>query len=104
VQVGNVQVPTRACAVAMPVYTFATVKTTRAKLFVNGGSQAVRLPRDCRFPEGEIEVLARRVGKAVILEAVDEWPEDFLACLGSLSQHIERPKSPPIAALRDPFA
>jgi antitoxin VapB len=80
------------------------MKTTRAKLFVNGGSQAVRLPRECRFAKGEKEVLVRRVGKAVILEAVDEWPEEFLACLGSLSEEVERPKSPPIFALRDPFA
>jgi antitoxin VapB len=86
------------------MYILRRVKTTRAKLFVNGGSQAVRLPRECRFADGEKEVLIRRVGKTVILEAVDEWPEDFLAGLGSLAQDIERPKSKPIAALRDPFA
>jgi antitoxin VapB len=75
----------------------------RAKLFQNGGSQAVRLPRDCRFPEGESEVLVRRVGRRVILEPVDEWPEEFLACLGSLSEDIERPPPVPITKLKDPF-
>lgn len=36
-----------------------------AKLFANGRSQAVRLPKSCRF-EGS-EVLVRKVGEAVIL-------------------------------------
>ena len=41
----------------------------RAKIFKNGGSQAVRLPKSCRFPEGQREVLVSRVGKNVILAA-----------------------------------
>ena len=36
-----------------------------AKLFTNGGSQAVRLPKSCRFDDDEVYV--NRVGKAVIL-------------------------------------
>ena len=36
-----------------------------AKIFTNGGSQAVRLPRSCRFSEGE--VLVNRIGNVVIL-------------------------------------
>ncbi|MBR2676425.1 MAG: antitoxin [Solobacterium sp.] len=36
-----------------------------AKLFTNGGSQAVRLPKNCRFDDDE--VLVNRVGNAVIL-------------------------------------
>jgi antitoxin VapB len=39
-----------------------------AKLFMNGGSQAVRLPQDYRF-EGD-RVRIRRVGRAVLLEPV----------------------------------
>lgn len=75
----------------------------RAKLFQNGGSQAVRLPRECRFPEGETEVLVRRVGRKIILEPIDEWPEEFVRSLGSLSEDIPRPSSPLITKLRDPF-
>ena len=75
----------------------------RGKLFQNGGSQAVRLPRECRFPVGDTEVLVRRVGRRVILEPVDEWPATFLKSLGTLSEDIERPRSPPISKLRDPF-
>ena len=49
----------------------------RARLFQNGRSQAVRLPKEFRF-EGE-EVLIRREGKLVVLEPVPktEWPEGF---------------------------
>jgi virulence-associated protein VagC len=92
----------RTCRVSMPVYT-SSMKATRAKLFQNGGSQAVRLPAECRFPRGEREVVVRRVGRRVILESVDEWPDQFLKCLGTLSGEIPRPKQVPITKLRDPF-
>jgi antitoxin VapB len=42
------------------------------KLFKNGRSQAVRLPKEYRF-EGVREVSIRREGKAVILEPVEEF-------------------------------
>ena len=79
------------------------MKAVRAKLFQNGGSQAVRLPRECRFPKGDTEVVVRRVGPRVILEPVEEWPDEFLKALGSLSGEIPRPKRVPIAKLKDPF-
>lgn len=79
------------------------MKIVRAKLFRNGGSQAVRLPKECRFPDGRREVLVRREGRRVILEPVDEWPEKFRACLGAWPQQIPRPKQPRIADLQDPF-
>jgi antitoxin VapB len=56
----------------------------RAKLFQNGGSQAVRLPRECRF-EGQDEVRVRRDGSRVILEPIDEWSETFRASLGAFT-------------------
>lgn len=77
--------------------------TAKAKLFRNGGSQAVRLPKDCRFPDNQREVLVHREGNKVILEPVDEWSPEFLACLGALDEDIERPKQPPITKLRNPF-
>lgn len=76
----------------------------RAKIFNNGGSQAVRLPKSCRFPDGETEIVARRVGRRVILEPADEWSSDFVSALGAWSEKIERPKSRNIAKKRDPFA
>jgi antitoxin VapB len=75
----------------------------RAKLFQNGGSQAVRLPKECRFPDEQSEVLVRREGRQVILEPIDEWPADFVAVLGAWSEPIERPRQRPVGKLRDPF-
>jgi antitoxin VapB len=48
-----------------------------ASLFMNGGSQAVRLPREYRF-EGE-RVRIRREGGRVILEPLEKrrWPKGF---------------------------
>lgn len=75
----------------------------RAKLFQNGGSQAVRLPRDCRFDTGG-EVLVRREGRRVILEAPDEWSDEFRACLGAWPGKIPRPVQRRVRDLRNPFA
>ena len=76
----------------------------RAKIFHHGGSQAVRLPKSCRFPDDEHEVIARKVGRKVILEPADEWTQDFITALGAWPHEIERPASKPIGKLRDPFA
>ena len=79
------------------------MKTTRAKLFQNGGSQAVRLPKECRFSSPG-EVLVRREGRRVILEAADEWSDEFRACLGAWRGKIPRPKQQSVRDLPDPFA
>jgi antitoxin VapB len=75
----------------------------RAKIFQNGGSQAVRLPKSCRFPDDQQEVLVHRVGRKVVLEPADEWPHGFVQCLGAWSEEVERPKSATLSKLRDPF-
>ncbi len=59
-----------------------------AKLFKNGQSQAVRLPKNFRF-EGD-KVFIKKVGNAVVLfptnnswqslfESLDEFSDDFMA-------------------------
>ena len=59
-----------------------------AKLFLNGGSQAVRLPKNCRFSGGEVFI--NRIGNVVILtpkenswaemlSSLDLFTDDFLA-------------------------
>ncbi len=75
---------------------------TRAKLFRNGGSQAVRLPKECRFSSDE--VIVKRQGRKVILEPVDEWPASFIASLTPLKGDFPRPKQRLITEMRDPFA
>lgn len=77
------------------------MKTARAKLFQNGGSQAVRLPKDCRFPEDQTEVVVRREGRRVILEPVDVWPKSFVRSLGSWHEEIERPNQNALEDIED---
>jgi antitoxin VapB len=59
----------------------------RAKLFQNGSSQAVRLPREFRISGNEVKIFKK--GKQVILEPIEttwdplfeslsEFPEDFM--------------------------
>ena len=78
------------------------MKATRAKLFQNGGSQAVRLPKACRFV-AQREVLVRREGRRVILEPSEEWSAEFRSCLGSVSGDIPRPTQAKLTQLQNPF-
>ena len=72
-------------------------KTDIAKLFQNGRSQAVRLPREFRF-EGE-EVRIRRVARGV-LQNPKEWfkkLDDFNLEAFALKRHQPKaPKRPPL--------
>ena len=69
-----------------------------AKLFQNGSSQAVRLPREFRFKGDKVRI--RRVGASVVLEPIVEDPESWLAELKSIPadpdfmKDRKQPKSP----------
>jgi len=56
------------------------MKHAKAKIFMTGRSQAVRLPKEYRFKTGT--VLVHREGNAVILEPDNEWPEGYFEGLG----------------------
>jgi virulence-associated protein VagC len=64
----------------------------------------VRLPKSCRFPDAQQEVVVRREGRSVILEPADEWPAEFIDVLGAWKEPIERPPTRRVAKVRDPFA
>jgi antitoxin VapB len=67
----------------------------RAKLFKTGGSQAVRLPREYRFP-GQTEVLIKREGKRVVLEGARKaFSRRFLDLAGS-AKDFPYPEEPPV--------
>lgn len=57
------------------VYTIRMAKTDIAKLFQNGRSQAVRLPKEFRFESDRVRI--RRVPEGVLLEPlipnVERW-------------------------------
>jgi antitoxin VapB len=70
-----------------------------AKLFINGRSQAVRLPKECRFDEDE--VFAARVDDMVILyprrkgwdllaRGIERFTEDFMAERGQPARADQR--------------
>jgi antitoxin VapB len=81
--------------------------TATAKLFKHGRSQAVRLPKEFRLPGTEVRV--RRVGRAVLLEPLDE-PFDVKAWFARLDEYLdvpfmeegrEQPPMPPDRAIFD---
>jgi antitoxin VapB len=51
--------------------------TAKAKLFMHGRSQAVRLPKEFRLPGKEVRV--SRDGSKIILEAIEPPPFDVKA-------------------------
>ena len=55
-----------------------------AKLFVNGSSQAVRLPKEYRFSGNEVGVA--RLGELVVLFPKDSVKDLFFSSLGSFTE------------------
>lgn len=62
-----------------------------AKVFVNGGSQAVRLPKECRFKDDE--VMVNRIGNIVMLLPKDDPWTSMMSGLAMFTDDfmIERP-------------
>jgi antitoxin VapB len=74
-----------------------------AKLFMHGGSQAVRLPKEFRFEGTEVHV--RRVGNEVVLSASP--PTDvqvMLDALGSFEPGLRLVREQPSAQVRADIA
>ena len=55
-----------------------------AKVFTNGGSQAVRLPKSCRFNQDEVFV--NRIGNIVMLIPKDDPWESMLQGFNMFSE------------------
>jgi len=62
---------------------------TTAKVFRNGRSQAVRLPKEFRFEGSEVSI--RRDGDAVILEPLKprSWPRGYWRRWGKATRNLE---------------
>lgn len=65
-----------------------------AKVFQSGNSQAVRLPREVRFPDDVREVRVRREGERLILEPVlaANFEERFWKVLGTMPDFRRPPQ------------
>lgn len=62
---------------------------TTAKLFQNGRSQAVRLPKEYRFDSNENEVVIKRLGKAIVLISKSELKNVFLGSLAKFPDDFD---------------
>ncbi len=71
----------------------------KAKLFKNGGSQAVRLPKEFRF-EGEF-VYVKQAGRAVILMSHENSWKDFENTLEQFSEDFMAERKQPAYQERD---
>jgi antitoxin VapB len=72
-----------------------------AKLFMNGRSQAVRLPAEFRFSGRE--VLIERQGDAVILRPRPVGWDDFFARLSAVPADFLADREDPAPEEREPF-
>ena len=54
-----------------------------AKIFTSGRSQAVRLPKECRFSGTEVGV--KRIGEMVVLYPQDRADDLFYSSLGNFT-------------------
>lgn len=70
-----------------------------AKLFKNGQSQAVRLPKEFRF-EGD-EVFVRKLGNTVILLPMDDPWRVLIDSLGEFSEDYLEERDQPAGQRRD---
>jgi antitoxin VapB len=62
---------------------------TTAKLFRNGRSQAVRLPKEYRFDAANNEVIIKKLGNAVVLISKSGLKDVFLASLAKFPDDFE---------------
>ena len=74
-----------------------------AKVFWNGRSQAIRLPKEFRFKGEEVNV--RRSGQKVILEPMKQraWPPGYWKSWGKVPKDFQVPDPLPPGPSRVPF-
>ena len=65
-----------------------------ARIFTNGGSQAVRLPKTCRFEDDEVTI--NHIGNVVMLSPKDDR---WASLLASLDMFTDDFMSEPIESL-----
>jgi antitoxin VapB len=70
-----------------------------AKLFQNGHSQAVRLPKEFRF-EGT-EVYVKKIGNAVLLLPYDDPWQSLFESLDKFSDDFMQERNQPISQTRE---
>ena len=72
-----------------------------AKLFINGRSQAVRLPKDCRF-SGD-DVFVKKIGKMVVLIPKDDPWSSLVNSLDQFTGDFMEERNQPSEKSRNNF-
>ncbi|MEI6789644.1 MAG: AbrB/MazE/SpoVT family DNA-binding domain-containing protein [Myxococcaceae bacterium] len=70
---------------------------TTARLFWSGRSQAVRLPKEFRLGDSEINI--RREGNLIILEPIQKrkWPTGYFELISVPTEELQLPEDLPPA-------
>lgn len=76
------------------------METKTAKLFMNGQSQAVRLPKEFRFTDIE-EVFIKKVGDTLVLSAKKAGWNDFFNSLSEFSDDFMNERNQPAVQERE---
>ena len=71
-------------------YISTVTHSTTARLFTNGRSQAVRLPREFRFEGDRVKI--RAYGRGVLLEPLDVDVDDWFADLDRFGHDLLDPR------------
>jgi antitoxin VapB len=76
----------------------------KASLFMNGGSQAVRLPRECRFEGSAVHVW--KEGSRVIMEPIERrgWPPGFWERMHALAAESDLEVPEPLPSSEHRYA
>ena len=72
-----------------------------AKLFLNGRSQAVRLPKDCRFSGNDVFI--KKIGKMVVLLPTDDPWSSLLNSLDQFTDDFMNEREQPGQGDRESF-
>ncbi len=72
-----------------------------AKIFINGRSQAVRLPKEFRFSENDVFI--KKIGKIVILIPKDDPWASFANSLDQFTHDYKETRDQPVQDSREPL-
>ncbi len=77
----------------MNIYIIINIHMNRAKIFKNGDSQAIRLPKEFRFKGKEVYI--RKEGNSVIISSIDDSVDRLWKVLGNLSDDFKIERNQP---------
>ena len=74
-----------------------------SKIFINGGSQAIRIPAEYKFADNVKEVQVERKGDCIILRAIQPSYENLMNAVNNFSDDFMNDRIQPEIEQRDLF-